>query len=298
MNRLVLFLTASGVCLAQNGFNGPTLGLIHDEASGEIRRIAGIAGAARIVPAEGQSAVAAVHARREWVLTCSGAGQPVVFGVPGIPVKSSRLGATKIVFSETGTAAAAWFPDVLVVQIITGLPNAPSVRRELDVEFSSVDGVAVADSGVMAAVRSGSEVVVLGSDERRASIASVADVRFIERSRDLLVTTAGSVLLWRSTKDVPETLADGFEGLRAAHLAYDRKHLVAAVEKAILVRDLGTGESSDYPCQCRPSRLERLAGNGLFLISAAAGEPLWLFDADGKPPRLVFVPAKATEVRQ
>ena len=106
------------------------------------------------------------------------------------------------------------------------------------------------------------------------------------------------MLLWRALKDAPETLADGFEGLRAAYLTYDRKQLVAATEKAILVRDLGSGEVSKYPCQCRPTRLDRLAPNGLFLVSSAKGEPLWLFDGGGEQPRLVFVPAKAAEVRQ
>ena len=149
MNRLVLILTTAGVCVAQNGFNGPSLGLIRDEANGEIHRIAGIAGAARMVPAEGQLAVAAVHAGREWVLGSAGGEQPLVFGAERTPVKSSRKGAAKVVFSETGSAAAAWFPDVRVVQVITGLPNAPAVKQEYDVEFSSLDGLAVNDGGRM-----------------------------------------------------------------------------------------------------------------------------------------------------
>ena len=230
------------------------------------------------------------------------------------PSRARSKGAKNVVFSESGIVAAAWYPDQGVVQIVGGLPGAPAVVGEFAAD--QADGLAVSDNGRMLAVRTPTEVLVLGGvvqhpprvhgdagpDEpdparQAAAVGGAVDIRFVAGSRDLLIATSKSVLLWRTTAKAPVIVAEGFDGLRAAWLSPDRHSLYGVQGQLVLVRELGSGSTSTYACSCRPERLVPLAAQNIFLISAAAGEPLWVFDA-GANRRILFVPARATEAKQ
>lgn len=316
MRRLLCFLSLTGAAMAQTGFEGPVLGLVHDRSHGEVMRISGIAGSARMVGMGARFEAAAVHAGRGWVLGRTGADQLLVFGADAVPVQGSLRGAQQIVFSETGAAAAAWYPNQGVVQIIGGMPGQPAVAREFAVD--QADGLAVSDSGKVIAVRVGGEVVLLGAgaphvsrsrggvviddpppstDRRSAQVDGAVEIRFVGGSKDLLIASSKAVLLWHSAVKAPLVLADGFDGLRAAWLSPDRASLYAAQGQSLVVREMASNTTATYNCTCHPDRVSPQATPNTFLISAAAGEPLWLFEG-GASPRIVFVPAPAAEAIQ
>ena len=314
MHRLLIFLSLAGVAMAQTGFEGPVLGLVQDAAHGEVMRIEGAAGSARLVGVGARFEVAAVHAGRGWVLGRTASDQPLIFGANGVPVEGSLRGAKAVVFSESGSVAAAWYPDLGVVQIIGGMPGAPAVSQELAVD--QADGLAVSDNGRMLAVRTASEILVLGgvvqhpshvhgdagpnetdAVRQTAAVSGAVDIRFVSGSRDLLIATPASVLVWRPAAKAPAVVAEGFDGLRAAWLSPDRKSLIGVQGQSVLVRELGSGSTATYECSCRPDRLVPLAAQNTLLISAAQGEPLWVFEA-GTNRRILFIPARAVEAGQ
>jgi hypothetical protein len=315
MRQLLCLLSLSGAAVAQTGFEGPVLGLVHDSSRGEVMRISGIPGSSRLVAVGAHFEAAAVHAGRGWVLGRTGANEPLVFGTGAVPVQGSLGGAQKIVFSESGLAAAAWYPNQDVVQIVGGLPAQPAVKREFAV--GQADSLAISDDGRVLAVRQGSEVVILGgaaphvtrahgdvsiddppaTSRRSALVDGAVDVRFAAGSEDLVIAAQNTVLLWHSTAKAPRVIAEGFDGVRAAWLSPDRVSLYAVQGQALIVRELASNATATYNCACHPDRISLLATPKTFLISAGAGEPLWLFEA-GASPRILFVPAPAAEAIQ
>jgi hypothetical protein len=59
------------------------------------------------------------------------------------------------------------------------------------------------------------------------------------------------------------------------------------------VLDLTTGDRNAIACACAPAGLVPM-GNWLRLTEPGAG-PLWLLDAGGGNPKMVFVPAAAVQ---
>jgi hypothetical protein len=309
---MLMLLAVAGTMLAQTSFKGPVLGFAFDAKSGEVVRMDGVLGAARQVGLGGTFAAAAVSARTGWVLGSAGADQPLVFG--GTPVPGSLNGARAVVFSELGSAAAAWYPNPGLVQVLTGFPGQPAVTREFAVE--QADGLAVSDNGRLVAVRAGNEVSLLGgapyasrskdrvsiddppaTNRQSAVVDGPVDVRFVEASQDLLISTPAAAWVWPSAAKQPQMLAGGFDGLRAVWLSPDGMSLYGAQGQSIFVRDLPSGNTTTYACTCQPDRWTPLATPNTFLISAQPGEPLWIFEA-GSTPRILFVPARTAEAIQ
>jgi len=315
MRRLLFMVSLAAISMAQTGFEGPVLGLVQNPTGGELMRINGIAGSARLVSLGIRFEVAAVHAGRGWVVGRTTAGQPLVFGSGAVPVLGSRLDVQKVVFSESGAVAAAWYPNQGVVQIVGGFPDQPAVAREFAVD--QADSLAVSDNGRVLAVRAGNEVLMLGGvaphvsrsgdsaviddppgpGRESAMVDGAVDIRFIEGSKDLVIAASKAVLLWHSTAKAPRVMSDGFDGLRAAWVSSDLRSLYAAQGQSLAVRDLGSNATATYNCTCHPDRITPLASQNTFLISAAPGEPLWIFEA-GANRRIIFVPAAAAEANQ
>jgi hypothetical protein len=80
--------------------------------------------------------------------------------------------------------------------------------------------------------------------------------------------------------------------------AGNRGVLVANSEPAgIVALGLAGGESTVVLCNCRVAVLEALAGGMAFRVNQPGEGPLWILDAAGSPPRMVFVP-ESLPVRQ
>jgi hypothetical protein len=124
-------------------------------------------------------------------------------------------------------------------------------------------------------------------------------LNFIPASDDLLVADKGanSATLLRSVSTSPftQTLsATGMNQSVAIAGSRDKKWAVIANsgDSSLLRVDLTAGTAATrLVCDCKPSQLNMLAGNGMFRVNALGTGPVWTVDLSGTSPQLLFVPA-------
>ena len=196
-----------------------------------------------------------------------------------MPVAGSLEGAQHVVFSESGEASPP--PGIRIRGSYRSSADCRGTRGGAGVRGDQADGLAVSDNGRVLAVRTldrsggarrrsystvSRSTAEVGPDEpdparQAAAVGGAVDIRFVAGSRDLLIATSKSVLLWRTTAKAPVIVAEGFDGLRAAWLSPDRQSLYGVQGQLVLVRELELGIDIDL-CLLLP------AGK-----AGAAGEP-------------------------
>lgn len=300
---------------AENELAGPVLGFVFDPANG-LQPILGVAGAATVGPPLDLSSEVSrivISPRQSYGLAVSASNPGLLRVNMGDRVSVEQLAisisaAGLIALSPTGSSAAVHDRDRNRIEVIAGLPSAPTLAREFDLSIfpGVLASLAVSDdASVVIAGFSGVEensVVALRSEgsvrtlmsPRRASAAA-----FLPGSRDVLIAdgpnseiylvrdAAGSAeptLLAGEGQEISEPIAIAVSGDgKRAFVASSRAGRVATVE-------LATGAVTIIPCACTPSDLAILNGNAVFRLTAPAAGPMWLLDADGPEPRIVFVP--------
>jgi DNA-binding beta-propeller fold protein YncE len=299
---------------AENELAGPVLGFVFDPADG-LHSILGMAGASTLSPPldlSGASRVA-ISPRQNYALAVS-ASNPYLLRVLlgdgisveqlGIPISTAGL----IALSPTGSTAAVHDRDRNRIGVITGLPASATLAGEFDLSTfpGALASLAVSDdaSVVIASFSDVEESSVVAlrlqgpvqilTTPRRATAAA-----FLPGSRDVLIAdgpaseiymvrdagaSAESTLLAGDAEGITEPTAVGVsrDGKRA-FMASSRDGRVATV-------DLATGAVTIIPCTCSPTDLAILNGNAVFRLTAPTAGPLWLLDAEGPEPRIVFVP--------
>jgi hypothetical protein len=294
--------------------SGPVVGHVFESPSG-IRPILGIPGAATLgrPVAPGPSFESVVFSpARDYALGLLSRGRLVVLLADlssssrfvELPV---RGGAGRIAISPSGDAAALYYPETRTVVVLTGLPDSPTVSWSLEIPY--IDGRLAA----LAASDGGGAVLIAGTGEQTpvwvlapgsgaqilSYVSTLPSLTFLAGSDDALIADggAGSIMLVRDTKGQPvlTQIGGAAEGisrpLAVAVTPDNRRVLVANAEPAGVVSLSLVGEDPvALPCDCRVTGLERLAGGAAFRISDPGDGPLWLLDAAGSPPRVVFVP--------
>jgi hypothetical protein len=307
MNRrigVILSLVLPGAAWAQVG--APTLGFLPD--GGHIRPVYGIPAAATVAaPLDyGQDfALIAVSPAQDFAIVTSASSGAVLLAPAGgalTPMVSVAAKPDRIVLSPRGSAAILWFSSNNHLQIVSGLPNSPSVR-EADATFLSapLEGAGVDSPGALAVSDDGQwvvgswtrglyafgpngEVTHLPMRERAAALA------FFGGRQDLALATESHVY---SITDVGGSAAVttlyGGEQLRPEGIAlsFDNQRLaVAESSGAILSLDLAGGSTSHLDCGCTPEgvfamgrtifRLTGLSGGAFKLFDSATGEVLFV----------------------
>jgi len=129
---------------------------------------------------------------------------------------------------------------------------------------------------------------------RRATAAA-----FLPGSRDVLIADgpASEIYMVRDAGASAEStrLAGDAEGITeptAVAVSRDGKRAFMASSRdgRVATVDLATGAVTIIPCACSPTDLAILNGNAVFRLTAPTAGPLWLLDAEGPEPRIVFVP--------
>jgi len=69
--------------------------------------------------------------------------------------------------------------------------------------------------------------------------------------------------------------------------------LVAMRSGKVAIRDARSGEMALVSCSCEPDGLARLRGSAAFRLNGFGDGPVWILDASGEQPRIVFVAAAA-----
>lgn len=299
--RIAFYLGAASVSVssafAQVG--APQLGWIPDGPA--IRPVYGIPAAAAVgapIPADQDfSRIAASPARNYVLLAAADTGAVLVYTPEHgfIPLVGAGSAPDSVVLSPRGSSAALWFSSLNRVQVVTGLPDAPSVRQ-MDVPFveSAPGALAISDDGAWLAGTWTSGVYAFGpaGQVNRLPLESPSALAFFQGTHD--VAAAGAAGLQMATgidsfAVVSNLLTSGDSSLQPVAVAAtsDNRTLVLADHSgSVTAVDVASTNANSYDCGCQPAglfglgpsafRLTGLESGAFKLFAVASGEILFV----------------------
>lgn len=306
---ILLPLLAAGATI-----QGPELGFIFDSGKGVLRPILGIPGAAVI----GQPMALGVEVRKlaisplnDYVLAVAGEhNQAMVFAtnrapLAGVLVQGADRGADQIAISAGGKAAALYYEAGSRIEVVTGLPTAPKVSSKLYLSAGqTLTAIAISDDGHTLLAGAGDRVFEAAAGGEVPVLAELGHVSAISipATGTAFVADSGRNQIYRVQgigAGIETGLIagpkDGINSPVAVAVSQDGSRVFVANAKpgSASVIDLkGETATRTIACGCTPSGLERLAGNETFRLTEMSGRPMWMLDAGGSEPRLLFVPAE------
>ncbi len=301
-----VLLTCAANRLSRPRTSGPLLGFIYDPASAAIRPISGLPGAAVVNdPIDigfpvASAAVAPLHDCALAISSQDGLVRLIQFGarVSTTIVSGAMPSPDRIVFSSSGTAALLYSTGAAHAQVLTGIPQSPTVY---DLPFSVASGtMALADDGAAVLLPdAGGAQVWFGDGNAPVSLSvSAAAAAFRAGSHDALAATAnGDLYLFEAAANQWRLARSGDGATRnaaAVQFSADGVGGYVAAASGISVVDLATGESATMACNCVPTSLDPLMAGSIYHVTAAPSL-LWLFDASQASPHFWFVPPRKSQ---
>lgn len=286
--RLVVLAALTRIALAQVG--GPALGLVPDGA--QIRVMYGMPAAGAVGPAiaSGLSNIAISPAQNFAIATNESGAAVLVLTTGAIsPIGGTAAGATRIVISPTGSAAALWIPADSHFEVLTGLPAAASVQ-EIDASaFGSLIAFAVSDDGHLAGSFAGG-MELFGTDGSVTPVAAagrLTALTFFTQSTNLAAATPTSVssivngtaaVLYQGSPKAGRELPYTWE-MDGIGVSTDNRWIVAAARDGTVVTvNVASGTATRMDCGCAPEgvfaiggTVFRLTSRGVRLVDAASG---------------------------
>jgi hypothetical protein len=252
---------------------GPLLGYVPEGAA--IRPMYGLPAAGAIgsaINAGRDFSQIAISPQQNFALVTDAATGAVIVVKPGVSqtaVTGAGANPNMLAISPTGTSAALWFPLVGHMQVVTGLPDSPSVTN-VDASFLNASPLAIAvtddgqwavglfSSGVYAF---GAQVIPLQTDP------GVVALAFLHSSHNLTLATAARAT---SIADVgganqASILYDySAQSLtpRAMAVSFDNQHAVIADSAGKLVNiNIPSTSANIVDCACSPTGVYSLGGS-------------------------------------
>jgi hypothetical protein len=233
----------------------------------------------------------------------SGAVDRVVAVNGGLP------GADWVAFSPAGRSAVLYSSSANRLQIVTGLPDAPSVTLDLDaaVQPETPRTAGVSDDGKTLLMASATAVYLVrpgASAQLVLSGGDIPSVAFLRNRVDAVVLDrgTGSIHLLQNLDSAPAArlLAVGLDGVGRIFPAWDGESVFVSRPGAMELSsvDLASGLLRDFPSTVAPVKLIPLRNRDTFLISAKPGQPGWIFFQDGNTGRAVAILAAPPAVEQ
>jgi hypothetical protein len=274
----------------------PLLGYVPD--GGRIRPVYGLAASAAVGSAFDQGrdlARIAVSPSQDYVLaTAADTGEALLIAPGGSATHLDGVaaGADRIVMSPGGSAAALWFSATSHLQIVSGLPSAPSVL-DIDATFrgAAPGALAVSDDGQwlvgawpdgVYALGAAGQVNRLPLDVSGAAGASA--LAFFHRRQDLAIATPTAILTITDVggSAVPAVVYDGTANPLsplAIATSFDNRRLAEADNAGtVLSIDLSSGVPASFDCGCAPEGLFAMGGS-IFRLTGLDPGIVKLFDA-------------------
>ena len=296
---------------------GPRLGFVLDKTLG-VLPVYGVPGAATlgrsILSLRGMTAIVMAPQGGYGLAITARDRRLVLLRYEGSFFDSTDLdfepGAGRIAFSPSGKSAAVYYGGDSSLAIITGLPDSASLswRHNLP-DFAGNLGVfAVSDDGnTVLAVAGNREapLFVIGPDLNYRILHQISgspSIAFLVNSQNAVVAdgAVGSVLLLKNPKGETQITEVGgraegvFNPVGVAVSADNRQVFVAnGTPGGVISLSLSGGEASFATCNCTPTLMEPLGGYAAFRLNDAGQGPIWLFDAESSPQRIVFVPGQS-----
>lgn len=280
----------AGAGLAQVG--APQLGWIPDGA--RIRPVYGLPAAAAIGPAistdQDFSRIAPSPARNYVLVSGAQSGLVFVYTPENglIPLADAGIAPDFVILSPRGSAAALWFSSINQVQLVTGLPDTPSIRQ-VDASFlgSTPDKLAISDDGAWFAGTWPGGVFAFGPDgqvNRLPLEDHVTALAFFQGTLDLAAASASSLqkITGVSGFAVASTLLSSddasLQPVAVAATSDNRTVLLADATGAITAVDVASGTATASDCGCQPEGLFGIGPSAFRLTSLDKGA-FKLFDA-------------------
>jgi hypothetical protein len=294
----------------------PVLGFVYSESSHEIRAILGIPGASvlgdslalgsevtrvHFAPGQGYAMVEREDSMRLAVLKLGPANFGSFVEIPG-----ALSPADILTFSPRATAVAVYSGSEGRLQVITGLPDAPRVQREVNSLDASepLAALVVTDDG-----RTLMLATVQGTIYR---LVNGADLEFIDRVEDFggMVLAAGSndalianhhgrVVLLQNLNGVPsrvvvsESLSE-LEGDIRLFVDQGSALITSEATNRMWRVDLKTREADEIVLFRPASMIQPMRSSRRFLMSYEPGAPTWILDTNSPNAGVFFVPAEPT----
>jgi len=289
--------------LAQIG--APQLGWVPDGT--RIRPVYGIPAAAAVgapIPADQDfSQIVASPARNYVLVSAADSGTVSIYTTEhGLVALDGAGGAPdSVVLSPRGSSAALWFSPIHQVQVVTGLPNAPTIRQ-LDASLlgSAPAALAVSDDGTWLAGAGPGDLYAFGpnGEVNRLPVENVVALAFFQGTHNLAAAGAAglqTVTGIESFAVVSNLLTSSDSSLRPVAVAAtsDNKTLVLADQSgSVTAIDIASGTATASDCGCQPAGLFGM-GPSAFRLTDLDGGAFKLFDtASGE---ILFVPLALTE---
>jgi hypothetical protein len=285
MRMTLLLLSAAAALSAAPAarLSSPVLGYVYDPAARAVRPLAGVPGAAAL-----EAPIGSASKLTSGVVSPS---QRHLLGVlleGGVAVLDLASGASTLLKgAPNDVAVAAWSSDSRavalwsqagVLQIWTGLPDAPALR-------SSTAGVAVQDGGASALFwNDGGLWTTDSSAVRQVAPSGVVAAVFRAGSAEWVALTESQLL-----RSDGETRAHSVA--KASAVAIAESGILIAGDKAVeRISDTG---SETISCDCRATSLERLTGHDVFRLTGSDAPSLVIFDgASSSEARILYVPTE------
>ncbi|HVP00134.1 MAG TPA: hypothetical protein VMT15_18815 [Bryobacteraceae bacterium] len=305
MRTFMISTVFCSAAFAQVG--GPFLGYV-PEGTG-IRPMYGLPGAGAIgstIDTGRSFARMSVSPRQNFAIAVAADTGGLLVVKPGVSIASvggAEANPDILAISPEGSAAAAWFPLSNRLEIVSGLPDAPSIRI-IDASFLNASplAIAVSDDGQWSAGLWSAGVYAFGPDNAVIPLQTdqgVLAVAFFHNRHDLALAGANRAT---SITDLGGSLRTSVlydysaQGLtpRAVGLSFDNQIAVVADRAGALVAIPVSGAgASTYDCGCFPEGLYGLGGALFRLNGTGAGRErsraeLKLFD--GATGRVLIVP--------
>jgi len=317
MNSLstVTSLFLIGLCLPLPGaaqsvsWTPPTLGYLFDSTAKSIRPLSGIPGAASLEAALAVSSKlewASISPNRKFALASTREGERLLLltwsggAANAVELDGAPPSGDQAAFSAAGSVAAFWNRDARKIQVWKGLPEQPSLYKEI--EATELSGLAVSDDGDVVAAAIDGGLILAGSGKMLAS-GSFSGLAFLGGTHDLAAAdqTLDQVSLLRKVDSDTEivSLAGGQDGVaQPVALAFssdNRKLIVANLRgRSVLSIDMESRAVTTTPCECDAEGLYRAQGNSVFRLTNGSDDLIALFDGDSPEPRVLAIPAGAS----
>jgi len=284
--------------------SAPQMGWVPDGT--RIRPVYGIPAAAAVgapIPADQDfSQIAASPARNYVLVSASDSGTVSIYTAEHGLVALDGAGSApeSVVLSPRGSAAALWFSTSNQIQVITGLPDTPSIRR-VDVSFltSSPGSLAISDDGAWVAGiwTSGTYAFGPNSGVSRLPVESAAAIAFFQGTHDLAAAGAAGLQMVTGIDGfaVASTLlgsADSSQPIAVATTSDNKTLMLADQSGSVTAVDIATGAATTSSCGCQPAGLFGI-GPSAFRLTGLDGGAFKLFDAANG--EILFAPVALTQ---
>jgi hypothetical protein len=283
----------------------PQLGWVPDGT--RIRPVYGIPAAAAVgaaIQADQDFSQIAASPARNYVLV-SGADTGIVsvytpeHGL--VPLDGAGGAPDSVVLSPRGSSAVLWFSSLSRVQVVTGLPEAPTIRQ-VDTSFlgTAPGALAISDDGAWVAGTWTSGAYALGpnGEVNRLPVESATDLGFFQGTHNLAAAGPAGLQMVTGVESfavVSNLLTSADSSLQPVAVAAtsDNRTLVLADRSgSVTAIDISSGTATTSDCGCQPAGLFGI-GPSAFRLTGLEGGAFKLFDAASG--EILFAPLALTE---